>query len=377
MRTYLRRLLSVALYFLFLMSWAAGAQDNARDPWKSFDYTEHLKAMYEGADLKYAFDKYKPSRWKKWQKDLRRELTFALGLDVVERTCKGFKPSAHRLETEDMGEYTRERWEIRTEPDVLLPMVILRPKGIQGRVPLIITPHGHSKNTELFAGVYFNDEEKSLIVEGERDVAVQGVQHGFIAIAPTTRGFGKTRSSIDLANDAPYSCHDLMLRDALVGRTPIGDRVWDMMKILDWALETLPVDEKNVVISGNSGGGTISLYAGALDTRFTQSLPASYFCGFVESLGLIDHCECNYIPGIMRLCEMGEIGALTAPRPFCAINGKKDHIFPIEASRREFATVKKVYRAAGVPDKCMLYEGSGGHRYYKDGAWDFILSHMN
>ena len=355
----------------------ATGQTPENDPWKPFDYTEHLKTMYAGADLKYSFDKYKPAQWKKWQKGLRKELWQALGLDIIERNCKGFKPSARQLESEDLGSYTRERWEIRTEPDVLLPMVILRPKGLTGPVPLMITPHGHYKNTEVYTGVYTDEKEKDWIESTECDFAVQAVEHGFIAIAPTTRGFGKTRTKNDIEHDRAYSCADLMLRDALVGRTPVGDRVWDMMRILDWAVENLSVDRKNLIICGNSGGGTVSLYTGALDTRFTMSVPADYLCGFVESIGLIWHCSCNYVPGIMRFCEMGEIGALTAPRPVCFINGAQDDIFPIEGTRRVYKTIEKVYQAAGVPDNCMLYAGQGGHRFFKDVGWDFILNHLN
>ena len=334
--------------------------------------------MYAGADLTYSFDKYKPSQWKKWQKGLRKELWRTLGLDIIERNCKGFKPSARMVSSEDLGTCTRERWEIRTEPDVLLPMVIMRPKGLTGPVPLMITPHGHSKNTEVYTGVYFDAKEKEGVEGNQRNIAVQAVEHGFIAIAPTTRGFGKTRTRDDIKHDRNYSCEDLMKRDALVGRTPVGDRVWDMMRILDWALENLPVDKKNVIITGNSGGGTVSLYTGALDTRFSQSLPSSYFCGFVECIGLIWHCSCNYVPGIMRLCEMGEIAALTAPRAFCALNGEKDDIFPIAGARRVYPTVEKVYKAAGAPENCKLFVGPGSHPdYCRDAAWEFILSHLN
>ena len=30
-----------------------------------------------------------------------------------------------------------------------------------------------------------------------------------------------------------------------------------------------------------------------------------------------------------------------------------------------------------MEDNCSLYVAHGGHRYYKDGAWDFILSHLD
>ena len=343
-----------------------------------FDFRSHLAGMYSKAEGKYAFEKIRPSTWRRWQKKFRPELYKALGIDIIETSCKGFKPYAHIIDSEDLGWCTRERWEIYTEPDVLLPFIVMRPKSLISKpAPLMITPHGHGKNTESYAGVYQNEEQRLKGEKGERDVAVQAAQHGFIAIAPTARGFGKTRSPQDIEDDTVSSCEDLMHVDALVGRTPIGDRVWDIMKLIDWAMENLPVDKDNIIVSGNSGGGTATLYAGAIDTRISQTLPGSAFCSFEESIGFIRHCACNYVPGIMRLGNMGDIAGLIAPRPFCAIHGVKDSLFLITGTRNAFETVQKVYDAAGAPANCALYEGPEGHRYYKDGAWDFILNHLN
>lgn len=345
---------------------------------ETFDYKGHLKTMYAHSEKRFAFEKLQATSLEQWQEEFRAALWAQLGLDVVEKACAGFKPSARQIDCEDLGWCTRERWEIYTEPDVLLPFIIMRPKGIEGKkVPLMITPHGHGKNTESYAGIYQNEEQRFKAEQGERNIAVQAAQHGFIAIAPTARGFGKTRDERDLFEDNLSSCKDLMLRDALVGRTPVGDRVWDIMKLIDWALENLPVDDSNIIVSGNSGGGTASFYAGAIDTRISQTLPGSAFCDYESSIGLIDHCACNYVPGIMQLGDMGDIAGLIAPRAFCAIHGVKDEIFPIEGTRAAFATARKAFEAAGVPNNCALYEGPEGHRYYKAGAWDFILSHLN
>lgn len=353
-----------------------GAQNHASDPKVPFDYKEHSHNMYSSAAMKYSFEKTDPADWQTWQTELRAELKNLLGISVIEREIGGFVPEARFLSTEDAGYAMRERWEIWTEPDVVIPFIVLRPKNLKGKAPLMITPHGHGKNTESYAGVYWDEHDRVSGEDGERNVAVQAAQHGFIAIAPTARGFGKTRSPQDLEEDNTSSCRELMLRDALVGRTPVGDRVWDIMKLIDWALVSLPVDAANIIVSGNSGGGTATAYAGAVDTRITMSLPASAFCDYEPSIGMRRHCECNYIPHIMEYCDMGEIGGLTAPRGFCVIHGVKDAIFPIEGTRHAFSVTKKVYEAAGVPENCELYEGPEGHRYYKAGAWDFIERHL-
>ena len=360
----MNRFLSLLCVSLCFISFSAGAQDDYPTAERHFD------ALYSNADGQYAWRGWKGS-FRKWQKNFRTELEEVLGIDRISRELKGFKPEAVRIDSEDLGSFTRERWEIRTEPDVLLPMIILRPKELKGRTGLMITPHGHSRNTELYAGVYWDEEDRSLAEDGERDIALQAVREGFIAIAPTARAFGKTRTAPDLAADATSSCHDYMLHDLLVGRTPVGDRVWDIMKIIDWSLENLPVDQGRIVVSGHSGGGTATLYAGAVDQRIVLCMPSGSFSSYEASIGTIRHCECNYLPGMMNLGNMGDVAGLLAGRYLCIIQGKDDSIFPLEGARQEFEKTKEIFQAAGK-GKCELAVGNGGHRYYKEPAWRFL-----
>ena len=215
------------------------------------------------------------------------------------------------------------------------------------------------------------------MLEGERDIARQAAaEEGYIVIAPTTRAFGETRTAKDIEADKMHSCRDQLVHDLLVGRTPIGERVWDTSRLIDWALSNLPVDEGRIAITGNSGGGTISLFAGACDTRIALSMPGCYFCTFVGSIGTIRHCECNYVPGLLRMGEMYDVAGLIAPRPFCAIAGRTDPIFPVEHVRFAYDRLKAIYAVAGAEDRCELSIGEGGHRFYKTPAWDFVKRHF-
>ena len=162
---------------------------------------------------------------------------------------------------------------------------------------------------------------------------MQAVEQGYLVIAPTTRAFGETRSPADKNKDAVSSCRLQLMHDLLLGRTPIGDRVWDMSRLIDWAIEHQGVDPARVAITGNSGGGTVSLFAAACDTRISVAVPGCYFNTFAGSIGSIIHCDCNYVPGILRLGEMHDIAGLVAPRPFLAVAGRDDPIFPVAHTR--------------------------------------------
>ena len=216
------------------------------------------------------------------------------------------------------------------------------------------------------------------MLEGERDIARQAaVEEGYIAIAPTTRAFGETRTETAKRDNRTNSCREELVHSMLVGRTPIGERVWDMSRLIDWAIANLPVDAERIAITGNSGGGTVSLFAAACETRIAVAVPSCYFCTFEGSIGTIHHCDCNYVPGLMRLGEMYDVAGLIAPRPFCAIAGRDDGIFPIAHVELAYERLKAIYAVAGVPERCELFIGEGGHRYYKAGAWPFVRRYFS
>ena len=373
---------------------------------KPYDNEEHLDTLYRNAPKTYAFRATDQEELSAWQAAFRPKLREALGLDNMAADLSGFVPKAERLESADLGSHVRERWYLWVEPTVPLPFYLLLPKGGTGRdrvegekhrdrdegnkhrdrgeggmdrdrkLPLVLVPHGHN-HPRIYVGIARDAAEEAHMMEGERDIARQAAaEEGYIVIAPTARAFGETRTAKDIRSDKMHSCRDQLVHDLLLGRTPIGERVWDTSRLIEWALAHLPIDPDRIAITGNSGGGTISLFASACDTRIALSMPGCYFCTFVGSIGTIRHCECNYVPGMLRLGEMYDVAGLIAPRPFCAIAGRHDEIFPIDQVRAAFDRLKAVYAVAGAEDNCELAVGEGGHRFYKTPAWDFVRRHF-
>ena len=336
-----------------------------------FDFDGHFGSLMHACEGEFRFRGGTETEIRHWQAAFRNRLRTHLGLEHLEEDLAGFVPSAERFASEDLGSYTRESWRILTEPTVPLPFYLLRPKSAVGTLPLVLTPHGHG-HPHIYVGLFDSAEEEAQIREGERDIAVQAVEQGYLVIAPTTRAFGETRSPTDREQHKTSSCRQQLMHDLLVGRTPIGDRVWDMSRLIDWAIAHQGADAARIAITGNSGGGTVSLFAAACDTRIAVSVPGSYFCTFAGSIGSIAHCDCNYVPGILRLGEMPDVAGLIAPRHFLAVTGRDDQIFPIAHTEAAFAQLMKVYRVLSVPERCELYVGDGGHRYYKERVWSFV-----
>ena len=337
----------------------------------------HFKNLYDTVPRQYEFRETTREGLFAWQANFRPKLREILGLDNMESDLAGYVPKAEQLEVLDMDDHLRESWYLWVEPTVPLPFYLLRPKTIESQLPLILTPHGHN-HPHIYAGIADTEADEKHMLEGERDIARQAVvEEGYIAIAPTTRAFGETRTDVDKAANNTHSCRHQLVHSILVGRTPIGERVWDMSRLIDWATEHLPIDAERIAITGNSGGGTVSLFAAACETRIAVAVPSCYFCTFEGSIGMIRHCECNYVPGVMRLGEMYDVAGLIAPRPFCAIAGRDDGIFPIDHVEFAYQRLKEIYTVAGVPDRCELFIGDGGHRYYKGGAWPFVRRYFS
>ncbi len=337
----------------------------------TFDSVQHDQALYERVKPEFEFQGDTPQQFQAWADAFRPRLAQALGLEAIAHQTTGHTPAAVRGEVVEMEDHFRESWHLWVEPTVPLPFYLLRPKGTAGARPLVLTPHGHNQ-PHIYVGIANNEQEQKSVQDGERDIAVQAVRQGYLVIAPTARGFGETRTPQDITEGKVSSCHTQLMHDLLVGRTPVGERVWDISRLIDWALANLEVEAGKIAVTGNSGGGTAALFAAACEPRISVAIPASYFCTFRGSIGTIRHCDCNYIPGILNLGEMYDIAGLIAPRPFLAVAGVQDPIFPIEHVRYAFGRLQRIYAAAGAPERCALYVGPGGHRYYKADVWPFL-----
>ena len=307
-----------------------------------------------------------------WQQAFRPRLREALGINnILERGKCDLNPQ--REEIAELAECIRELWTIESEPGFRIPFYLLRPPAQEEPLPLVLAPHGHGAGHLPYIGSWENEEQKKEALKGERDIGLQAVRNGYIAMVPVLRGYHRMSLSWGKSDPKDVNTDHAQQNLALLfGRTLIGERCHDLSRTLDYAATRPEIDSERVVVTGNSGGGTISLFSAANDLRIKIAVPSCYFCTFEASIGAMKHCPCNFIPGIMRLAEMYDIAGLIAPRPFLAIAGEKDSIFPIAGVKEAFDKTKQIYSVAQAEEKCQLYIGSEGHRYYKKPVWPFV-----
>jgi dipeptidyl aminopeptidase/acylaminoacyl peptidase len=313
--------------------------------------------------------------WESWQQSFRQRLADLSGLTHIRENNRGLPLSPRSVEVVQFPGYRREKLYITAEPGIEIPFYLLLPDNGVGPYPLVLTPHGHGKaGKNLYVGNFETDEDRKMGLAGERDVALQAVAEGYAVIAMDVRGFGEMARVEDFAEGKTCSCDELQKRAFMHGRTLIGERVYDMGRLIDYAATRPEIDTDRIAITGNSGGGTVTIYTSALDERIKISVPSSSFCTFYGSIMRVPHCHCNFIPGIMKFGEIYDVAGLIAPRPVLFVHGVLDNDFPIEYTREAYAHTRAIYEAIapGSADNCELFEGNGGHRYYKERVWPFI-----
>ncbi len=307
---------------------------------------------------------------KAWQKAAREKLAELLGLCEIEKTATELKMEIeYDRYAEDLG--GREiRFVFATEDNVTVPCHLVIPEGAKGPLPVLITLQGHSRGMHISLGRAKFPGDKNTISGGDRDFVKRAIKEGCCAIALEQRCFGE-KSTLE---NSETDCAVPTMRAILLGRTVIGERVWDVMRCIDVIEKYFSdvADPEKVICLGNSGGGTATVYAAAIDERIKISVPSCALATYAESIGAVRHCNCNYVPYIAKYFDMGDLCAMTAPRSMVVVNGKDDVIFPIESAKECVEVGKRVYDAMGVSDELVHVIGAEGHRFYADDAWPHI-----
>ena len=296
-----------------------------------------------------------------WQQRARAKLEELLGLPLDTPADDAFRVEWER----DEPGFHEIRFCYASEPQVDVCCHLLLPEGAQGRLPLVICLQGHSKGAHISLGRPMYPGDDQTISGGDRDFARQIVARGQAALVMEQRAFGERGGT----PEGPQ-CYQSAMSALLLGRTLVGERCWDVSRGIDCVLKHFDaIDPERIALVGQSGGGTVTCYAAALDTRIAAAMPASAFCGYMESIGVQYHCSCNYVPGIMNYFDMCDLAGMIAPRPLVVVNGAKDTIFPLESTNRQFAEAQRLYAAAGAPGMARQVVGPEGHRFYAALSW--------
>ena len=96
------------------------------------DYPEpvadYLKHIFSEDQLKCTFRADYPGGFQQWQRDLRPLVCDLIGLNKIAIQTGDHQPVVELQEIQDLGDYTRQKGTIETEPNVVIPFWLLKPK---------------------------------------------------------------------------------------------------------------------------------------------------------------------------------------------------------------------------------------------------------
>ncbi len=333
--------------------------------YNSTSYIKHIAKTVKPS-MRYNYD----CDFSKWRTSAKAKLEELLGLPF-EKCDDCFTVKSEF----DKDGYKKIDFEFQSEEGYFVSASFLIPSGAAEKRPCVICLQGHSTGMHISFGEPKFEGDANTIAGG-RDIAVRAVKEGCCAVAMEQRYMGTAGQNEKGRSDClcGYSTRSL-----LMGRTPIGERVWDVQRLIDVIFKHFGeyVDTERIVCLGNSGGGTATFYASCMDERIKVSVPSCSVCTYDASIIAMFHCNCNYIPSIRKYFDMGDIGALIAPRKLVVVCGEKDDIFPIGGVKESYELISGIYKMLGKEENCTLVIGEGGHQFYPDKAWPIIHKYLN
>lgn len=307
-----------------------------------------------------------------WRKELKEKFIELIGIKEIEKNAC---PISVEIEEElDFETYKRIRFTFESEKGSVVPCYLLIPKNASKKPPLVITLQGHTTGFHNSIGVPKYEED---YVKVERNsFAVQAVERGYVALAIEQRAMGERKTNIH-EPDKIRMCAFQALTAFELGRTLVGERVWDVSKAIDaMSFFSDLVDLDKIIITGNSGGGTASFYSAIYDKRIKICAPSCAFASYKSSIMKLYHCGCNYIPGALKWFDMSDLTALVAPRPLTIFAGEKDIIFPFNSVKSAFDTAEKIYKKVGAKENLKLLTHPYGHLWEPKLVWQAIDSEV-
>ncbi len=339
----------------------------------AFDPVAWTRKRAAEAPLRLAYKSAGAKETAAWQKRLRAKVVELLG---------GFPPerppvSAQKLEERDFGRYRRQKFVFESRPGVAVLAYVLTPAGNSGNLPALIAIPGHGRGVDDIVGVTAEGKDRTDHSGYQHDFALQVVEAGMCAVAIEPMAFGCRRDATTKKKGLGASaCQPAAGAALLLGETMIGWRVFDVMRTIDWLSSVPGIDSSRIGCLGISGGGTVTTFAAALDTRIQAAMVSGYMNTFRDSIVSLSHCIDNYVPGILNWAEMHDVAGLIAPRPLFIESGDSDPIFPVDAARSAFEKLKPVWAALGAQDKVQQEVFAGDHFFHGKAGIPFLRSQL-
>jgi cephalosporin-C deacetylase-like acetyl esterase len=155
-----------------------------------------------------------------------------------------------------------------------------------------------------------------------------------------------------------------LLRAAVVGKTIVGLRVDDVIRVMNWICSRNDVDRGRITLYGKGGLGMVALHAAAVDERVGKLVLEGSLLSYRTALEAALHKNLSevVIPSVLTRYDTPQLMQVIFPRPILLINPTNAMGQPLRTRVVEEALSAPLAldRALGRPDRIkLLHRGFG------------------
>lgn len=345
---------------------------------RNFSMQQYWISRAESWQPLLSFHGSTPTDWMQW-----REKAYPKFLELLGDFPPKIDMDAESEYSITDGDLIRERVVFNSEQNMSVPCIVLRPKAMKADRcnAAIICSHGHGIFNQMsgkdpVAGVRSTPELEQEISIYNYNYAEQMARAGYLTISPDLRGFGERRDGPD-----PFpgrdACNVNFIKGAILGLYTLTLNIWDMKCCIDYLEERQEVDPNRIGMMGLSGGGTMTAFTAAADSRIKAADIICYvnsWAGF--GIERANFCGMQIVPEIYKYFDADEIAGFIAPRPLLVEMAIYDECFYIQDTLKGFEGIKQIYKAAGMEDRLYSDIHPHGHAFGGDKAFWFFGKHL-
>ncbi len=263
----------------------------------------------------------------------------------------------------DRGVYEIRNVVFDSRPGFPVTANLYLPRGHSGPRPAVLCLCGH--HWQAKANVPYQSSAQALARMGYVTLIFDPMGQGERVQYPDGRGGSLYGPGPRYPSTREHNAIDRQM--ALVGDWIGRWFVWDGMRALDVLLAQEQVDPSRVGVTGNSGGGTLSAYAVACDSRITMAAPSCWISSWQHDAineEPLDGEQCP--PGILAAgLEQSDLLLARAPNPVIILGQAQDFFDP-RGTHEAVTRVRHVYRLLGAEANVAFHMGPGEHGFWID-----------
>jgi dienelactone hydrolase len=270
----------------------------------------------------------------------------------------GGAPERTTLNVRSVGGFEREHYRVEkllyeSQPNLYVPANLYIPKSFKPPFPGILFQMGHTPNGK--AGGTYQRCCQGLAQLGYLVLGFDPMGQGERIYYPDASG---TKSRLSDPDEEHSQAGRQML---LVGDSATRMHAWDAVRSLDVLASHPLVDPKRIGATGQSGGGTATMFLAAVDDRIAAAAVCSgitenFACANFNAPGSTDDAEQNFVGSGPSGFDRWDLLYPLAPKPLLVSVSDKDFFGTyspryLSSGWEEFQKLRRVYGVLGKEDQ--------------------------